>query len=165
MRSSFNQVLYHTAPQDVDDVVKGVLSQRSAGGRDKRHSRSELADSSLTVRITKRYRSPEGIVARMRDECHKGKMVRMRDEWTKGIRAPMHEDCSDDKDSSKQRSPHTRLTDRSVVSGARGKTAPVCLAFVTATGMEREAKPKRWLAPPVWLTGRSEQARLVEGAD
>ena len=59
--------------------------------------------------------------------------------------------------------PCTRLTDRSVVSGARAKTAPVCLTGVTAEGMERSQTEE--MAPQVSPTGPSVQARHVEGAD
>ena len=38
VRSSFNQVEYHTGFADVDNVIDGVLSQRSAGRSNKRQS-------------------------------------------------------------------------------------------------------------------------------
>ena len=70
----------------------------------------------------------------------------MRDEYSEGIsKARGVERRQRRADSSTLRTPYTRPHSRSVVSGARGKSAPVCLARVTTAGMETEAKPKRWL--------------------
>ena len=55
--------------------------------------------------------------------------------------------------------PAQSLTDRSILSGARGKTAPVCLAPVTAAGMEREATEAGSTSLADWSIRTSETCR------
>ena len=127
MRSRVNQVMYHTGPEDVNNVIKGSLSQRSAGKSDKKHS----------------------LGGAYKEKIHKskGRSVRMHDQCSEGIRAPMHEACSDDNDEwtanpSGQLTttrPYTRRHRQACRERRRGKTATVCLACGTA-GRE---KPNR----------------------